>query len=90
LRQRPQTVHVVGEDDPGVDVKRCAGAHSVNRIAERVDIRHQQVRVPIKQVYGKKERPAWNPIAAIIRHEGGVCPVSVNGGMRCAVPPYAR
>ena len=61
-------VHVVGEDDQGVDVKRCAGADSANRIAQRVDIRHQQVRAPIKQVYGKEEGPAWNPIAAIIRH----------------------
>jgi hypothetical protein len=31
-----QTVHVVGEDDLGVDV--CAGAHSANRIARRTDI----------------------------------------------------
>ncbi len=65
-------MHVVGEDDPGVDVKRCAGAHPANRIAQRVDIRHQQVRAPIKQVYGKEEGPAWNPIAAIIRHLGSI------------------
>jgi hypothetical protein len=48
------------------------GAHSANRIAQRVDIRHQQVRAPIKQVYGKEEGPAWNPIAAIIRHLGSM------------------
>jgi hypothetical protein len=53
-------VHVVGEDDPGGDVKRCAGAHSANRITQRVDIRRQQVRASIKQFYGKKEGLAWN------------------------------
>jgi hypothetical protein len=42
--------------------------HSANRIAVRVDIRHQQVRAPIKQVYGEEVSSAWNPIAAIIRH----------------------
>jgi NAD(P)-dependent dehydrogenase (short-subunit alcohol dehydrogenase family) len=56
-----------------------------NRIAERVDIRHQQVRAPIKQVYGKKEGPTWNPIAAIIRHLRNMH----GGGMRSAVPTYA-
>ena len=61
-------MHVVGEDDPGVDVKGCAGTHSANCIAQCVDIRHQQVRAPIKQVYGKEEGPAWNSITAIIRH----------------------
>jgi hypothetical protein len=40
--------------------------------AEGVDIRHQQVRAPIKQVYGKEEGPAWNPMAAIIRHLRGM------------------
>ena len=39
LRQRPQTVHVVGKHDPGVDMKRCAGAHLPNRVAHRVDAR---------------------------------------------------
>jgi hypothetical protein len=67
-------VHGVGENDPGVDVKRCAGAHSPNHIAQRVDIHNQQVRAPIQQVYGTEEGPAWNPIAAIIRH-----PRSVHG-----------
>jgi hypothetical protein len=75
-------VYVVGEDDPGVDVKRCAGAHSANRIAQRVNIRHQQVRVPVKQVYGKKERPALEPDWATTRHEGSM--PSGWGGAECA------
>ena len=52
---------VIGEDDPGVDVKRFAGAHSANQIAQRVNIRHQQVRVPIKQDYGKKGTSRLEP-----------------------------
>jgi hypothetical protein len=37
LRQSPQTVHVIGKDDPGIDMKRCMGAHLANRIAQRAD-----------------------------------------------------
>jgi hypothetical protein len=33
------------------------GGDFANPIAQRVDIRHQQVRAPIKQVYGKKKVP---------------------------------
>jgi len=38
-------------------VKMCAGAYPANRIAQSVDIRYQQIRAPIKQVYGKKKVP---------------------------------
>ena len=84
-------MHVVGEDDPGVDVKGCAGAHSANRIAQCVDIRHQQVRAPIKQVYGKEEGPAWNPIAAIIRHPGSMhARAERRNALRCSALPLLR
>src|ERR1700736_3491938 len=35
--KRPQTVHVVGKDDPGVDMEWRAGAHLPNRVAQSVD-----------------------------------------------------
>jgi hypothetical protein len=61
-------VHVVGKDDPSIDRERCPGAHSPNRIAQRVETRHQQAGAPVKQFTPKEECSARNPIAAIIRH----------------------
>jgi hypothetical protein len=64
------TVHVIGKDDPGIDMKRCTGTHLANRVAHRVDARHQQVRPTVKQVHCKEERSTRNPIAAIVHHVG--------------------
>jgi len=66
--QGPQTVHMVGKDDPGIDMERRAGAHSPHRVAQFVDMRHQQVGAPVKQVHRKAERSTRIPIAAILRH----------------------
>jgi hypothetical protein len=65
-----RTVHVVGKDDPGVDMERCTGAHLPNRVAQCVDARHQQIRPTVKKVHGKEERSTRSPIAAIVRHVG--------------------
>jgi hypothetical protein len=59
-RQRPGKL---AKDDPGVDMERWTGAHLPNRVAQRVDARHQQVRPTVKQVHRKKERSTRNPIA---------------------------
>ncbi len=65
-------MHVIGKDDPGVDMKRCSGAHLPNGVAQRVDARHQQVRPTVEQVHCKEERPTRNPIAPTIRHVGNM------------------
>jgi hypothetical protein len=49
LWQGPQTVHVVGKDDPGVDMERCTGAHLPDRVVQRVDARHRQVRANVQR-----------------------------------------
>jgi hypothetical protein len=41
FRQGPNAVYVVGKDSPDVDVKWRADAHLPNRVAQRVDLRHQ-------------------------------------------------
>jgi hypothetical protein len=66
------TVHVVGKDVPGVNIERCTGTHLPDRVAQRVDARHQQVRPTVKQVHCKEERSTRNPIAAIVRHVGSM------------------
>jgi hypothetical protein len=55
------TVHVIGKDDPGADMERCAGTRLANGIAQRIDARHQQVRATVKQVHCKAERFTRNP-----------------------------
>ena len=69
-RQCPQAVHVVGKHGPGVNVERRVGADLPNRIPQRVDLCHQQVRPAVQQVHSEEECPTWNPIATIIRHDG--------------------
>jgi hypothetical protein len=59
-------MHMIGEDNPGVDAEGRAGAHPANRVAQYVDLRHQQIRTGIAQVHCKEEGSARNPIAAII------------------------
>jgi hypothetical protein len=61
-----------GEHDPGVDVERRACADLPNRIPQRVDLCHQQIRPAIEQVRGEEERPTWDLIATIIRHGGSM------------------
>jgi len=59
-------------DNPGVDAEGGAegptGAHPANRVAQYIDLRHQQIRTGVAQVHRKEEGSARNPIAAITRH----------------------
>jgi hypothetical protein len=59
---------MIGEDNPGIDAEGRAGAHPANRVAQYVDLRHQQTRTGVAQVHCKEEGSPRNPIAAIIRH----------------------
>ena len=62
---------MVGKDDPGTDAEGCVGTHPGNRLAQDVDLRQQQIRPAVEQIYGKESSPR-NPIAAIIRHTGSM------------------
>ena len=66
--QGPQAMHMVGEDNPGIDAEGRTGAHPANRVAQYVDLRHQQIRTGVAQLHCKEEGSARNPIAAIIWH----------------------
>ena len=79
---------MVGKDDPGVDIERCTGARSTNRVAQRADARHQQVRPTVKQVHCKEERSTRNSIAAIIWHEGSMPELRFRRNA-LRFPPYA-
>ena len=63
---------MIGKDDPGVDAEGCAGAHPANRVAQYVDLRHQQIRSAVEQVHGEEEGSTRNLIAAIIQYVGNM------------------
>ena len=64
----PQAVQMVGKHGPGVDVERREGAPA-ERLQQRVDLGHQQIRSAVEQVHREEEFPTRNPIATIIRHD---------------------
>ena len=65
--QGPPAMHVIGQHNPGVDTQGCAGARPASRVAQYVDLRHQQVRTAVTQVHRKEEGSARHPVAAILR-----------------------
>ncbi len=49
-----------------------AAAHPASRVAQYVDLRHQQIRTGVAQFHCKEEGSARNPSAAILRHIGSI------------------
>jgi hypothetical protein len=81
----PQAMHVVRQSDPGSDPKGRPEARPPDRLAQHIDMRHQQVGAAIEQVQSKKEGPAWNSIAAILRHETSMpCVWERRNALRCS------
>ncbi len=68
FRQGPYTMHVVGQNDPGVDMKRCCQANRADRGAKGFNFADQQVRPAVCQVYREKVGSPWNAIAAVFGH----------------------
>jgi len=54
-------MHMIGEDNPGGDAEGRTGAHRANRVAQYLDLRHQQIQAGVAQVHCK-EGSARNPI----------------------------
>ena len=67
--QGPKTVHVVGQDDPGVDVERGTRPHLPHCFAQRVDVAHQIVRPAIEQIYREEVGSAGDSVSAIVGHD---------------------
>jgi hypothetical protein len=55
--------------NPRVDVEWRAQARLPNRVAQRVNLRHQQVRPAVEQIHREKECSTRNWIATIVRHK---------------------
>jgi hypothetical protein len=52
----------------GHDFKRSRGAHRTYRLAQHIDMPHQQVAVTLQQFYREEKRPARQEVAPIVRH----------------------
>jgi hypothetical protein len=62
-------MHMVGKDDPPIDVEWHAETRLPNRVAQHVNLRHQQVRPAVEQIHCEKECSTRNSITAIVRHK---------------------
>jgi hypothetical protein len=85
LRQRPDRVNVIRQDDNGVDLERIVAPRVGNRAAQRVDVIDELRFAPFQQIDSKEQRSTGNAGAAIIWHRAILCE---SGGLRCANPPY--
>ena len=67
LRQRPNAVEVIGEDDPGVDRERVAAAGDTNGVPEQVDTPNEEVvAAPLEQVDGEEIASAGDTVATVV------------------------
>jgi hypothetical protein len=63
-------MHMIGEDNSGVDAAGRTGAHRANRVAQYCRFASPTDPNGVAQVHRKEEGSARNPIAPIIRHTG--------------------
>lgn len=70
FRQGPDAVHVIGEDDPRVDVKRGAEANRADGGTEGLDLADQKVGAAVGQVYREEIGSSGDAVAAVAGHWG--------------------
>jgi hypothetical protein len=65
-------MHVLGQNDPGVDVETGLCTNPADRVAESIDFAHKQVAPPVKQIDGEEICATGNAVAPVIRHDTSV------------------
>jgi len=68
FRKGPKAVHVVRQDDPGVDAKRRLPADLAHCLAQRISLRHEQPGAAVAQIHREEIGGAGDPVASVIRH----------------------
>ena len=88
-RQGPDTMHVIGQHHPAIDMKRSRRTNLPHSRAQYFDLIDQQASPAFQQINGKEIRSTRNAIAAVVGH-GRILPepMSAYGGRRFAFPPY--
>lgn len=61
---------MVRQDDPGVNMKRCAGFNPADRFAQDIDMLHEECVAAVMQVDGEEICAAGEPVAPVCRHAG--------------------
>ena len=68
LRQRPDGMHVVGENDDRFDVERMTPPHIPERLAQQIDVRREQAQLALGQIHREEEAASGEEIAPVIAH----------------------
>ena len=63
-------MHMVGQDDPCVDVERRARSHLAYSVTQNADVLDKKLTSAIMEIDRKEICAAWNPVAAIFGHWG--------------------
>ena len=61
-------MHVVGQHDPCVDVKRALQTDFPDGVAQRIDVCNEQIVTAFEQIDGEEVCPTANTVSAIVRH----------------------
>ena len=68
-RQGPDSMHMIGQHDNGVDPEREFLLRPDDRVAQGTDMFDQQSFSPLQHIYGEEPAAAWNECTTIIGHE---------------------
>ncbi len=68
LRQRPDSMQVVGQDDQRIGLPWMKFTNAAYRSDQRIRVVNQQRRAPIPQRHGEKVSTAWDEVATIVHH----------------------
>ena len=68
VRQPPEAMLVIRQDDDRDHVERLCCTSNAERRTEIVDAIHQQASTPLQQIHGEEECPAWHGFSAISWH----------------------
>ena len=68
-RQGPETMQVLRQHNPSVDMKRPFLPRQAHCLSQHVDMPQQQIALPVKQIHGKKVRPACDTITKVFGHD---------------------
>ncbi len=64
----PDTMHVVGQHDPSINVERRTGPNVTGRVAKGIDVGDEQSALAVQQVGGEEVCSSRHSVAAVIRH----------------------
>ena len=68
-QQGPHTMQVIGQNHPGIDVKRPLTALHPDRLAERIHIPDQGISLLLLRIHRKEAGASQHPITPVVGHQ---------------------